>query len=375
MPDQLRDGINEAWEQMVPTPGLRTSLNRVERLLKPKERVVVMGAGRHEEALGLLVLTDSRALFVSRTAATTIAAGLGYAALTAAEMFDEEGQFAVDLSTADDTATINEMHEADAQELTALLVEEIAAAAPALPRRSRVPVASPAAVPLPTPPTAGTLAAAAAAPPAPVVASPPTSPAAPWAAASLSPKAAARVEKRYRKAARPFYRKKRFLLPLTLLIIIIAAFVGVSQNNKKVEDAAAVTCVGKTYPDQQKKDRCADASGTVALSGVTVKAAPLAKKKDVLGTQELCSKVGLTNGSDTNQDYNIFDFKVQPPSGAVESASTLTIAETLGSGTLIRGASKTGLVCTDDKGEKGEYVLVYKPNPFAADRGIWLFTV
>jgi len=149
----------------------------------------------------------------------------------------------------------------------------------------------------------------------------------------------------------------------------------VSQNNKKVEDAAAATCVGKTYPDQQKKDRCADASGTVALSGVAVKADPLAKKKDVLGTQELCSKVSLTNGSDTNQDYNIFDFKVQPPSGAVESASTLTIAETLGSGTLIRGASKTGLVCTDDKGEKGEYVLIYKPNPFAADRGIWLFTV
>jgi len=69
------------------------------------------------------------------------------------------------------------------------------------------------------------------------------------------------------------------------------------------------------------------------------------------------------------------DAPVQPPSGAVESASTLTIAETLGSGTLIRGASKTGLVCTDDKGEKGEYVLIYKSNPFAADRGIWLFTV
>ncbi len=141
-PDQLRDDINEAWEQMVPTPGLRTSLNRVERLLKPKERVVVMAGGRHEEALGLLVLTDSRALFVSRTVATTIAASLGYAALTAAEMFDEEGQFAIDLSTADDTVTINEMHEADAQELAALLVEEIAAAAPAPPRRSRVPVSA-----------------------------------------------------------------------------------------------------------------------------------------------------------------------------------------------------------------------------------------
>jgi len=200
MPDQLRDDINEAWEQMVPTPGLRTSLNRVERLLKPKERVVVMAGGRNEEALGLLVLTDSRALFVSRTVATTIAASLGYAALTAAEMFDEEGQFAIDLSTAGDTVTISEMHEADAQELAALLVEEIAAAAPAPPRRSRVPVVSSAAIPLPAPTSAGTLAAAAAPPPAPVVASPPTQPAAPWAPPSLSPKAAARVEKRYRKA-------------------------------------------------------------------------------------------------------------------------------------------------------------------------------
>jgi hypothetical protein len=39
------------------------------------------------------------------------------------------------------------------------------------------------------------------------------------------------------------------------------------------------------------------------------------------------------------------------------------------------GGTKTGKVCSDSTEAKGQYVLIYKPNAFESDRGIWLFTV
>ena len=49
--------------------------------------------------------------------------------------------------------------------------------------------------------------------------------------------------------------------------------------------------------------------------------------------------------------------------------------ETLDSGALIAGGTKTGKVCSEDTAEKGQFVFIYKPNAFEATRGIWLFTV
>jgi hypothetical protein len=36
------------------------------------------------------------------------------------------------------------------------------------------------------------------------------------------------------------------------------------------------------------------------------------------------------------------------------------------------GGTKTGKVCSDSTEAKGQYVLIYKPNAFESDRGIWL---
>jgi hypothetical protein len=48
---------------------------------------------------------------------------------------------------------------------------------------------------------------------------------------------------------------------------------------------------------------------------------------------------------------------------------------TLYSGTLVVGGTKTGTLCRDGAHEKGQYVVIYKPNPFMDDRAVWLFTV
>ena len=188
-------------------------------------------------------------------------------------------------------------------------------------------------------------------------------------------KAEAAAAKARAKAMRPFYKKKRFILPALLVILIIIISVSASSSSKKTEDAAAKTCGDVTYPDQQKKDFCADSSGTVSLQGMSVTATALAPKTDDIGGKALCSDVTLKNTSSKSQDYNVLDFKIQTPSGDVATMSTLSFASTLNSGTLIKGATKQGLVCSDDKGETGQYVFIYKPNPFDASRGVWLFTI
>lgn len=190
-------------------------------------------------------------------------------------------------------------------------------------------------------------------------------------------KARAKADKAYRKASRPFYKKKRVLLPLALvglMVLIVATSSGGGSEDPDTV-AASTACEGKTYPDQQQEDICADASNTVKFEDVTVTATPFKAQTDALSTKALCSDITIVNTSDESQDYNVFDFKVQTPSGDVATTGVASFAGTLNSGTLIAGATKKGLVCTDDTGERGQYVFIYKPNAFSDSRGTWLFSV
>lgn len=190
------------------------------------------------------------------------------------------------------------------------------------------------------------------------------------------PKAQAAADKAYRKAQRPLYKKKRVILPagfLALIVLIAMANSGGSSNSASTS-ASGQSCTAD-YPDKQKKDTCADASGSLTVSDLTVQASGLAAVADKYGTSALCSNVVITNKSGKSQDYNIWDFKVQTPSGAVDTGSAANMTSTLDSGALINGGVKQGMVCTEDKGERGQYVMIYKPNSFASDRGVWLSTV
>ena len=57
------------------------------------------------------------------------------------------------------------------------------------------------------------------------------------------------------------------LFTLLLILAIAAAIAGSGgdDDKKKEEAASTATCAGKTYPDQQEKDVCADAAGKVGL--------------------------------------------------------------------------------------------------------------
>lgn len=160
--------------------------------------------------------------------------------------------------------------------------------------------------------------------------------------------------------------------------VITIAFVGAVATSvdqavsaTKSTPGPSSTCSTVQYPDQQSLDTCSDATGTVDLGGVKVSASPLRRSTDSLGSSQICDDVTLVNTTSATIDYSVSDFKLQPPSGAIVDSKFF--GGTFGSGVLITGGTKSGQVCfSEDVPETGTFVLIYKPNPFEDNRGIWL---
>jgi hypothetical protein len=143
------------------------------------------------------------------------------------------------------------------------------------------------------------------------------------------------------------------------------------EDDKARADANRKSCEGRSYPDQQPaNDRCADAAGAVVLDEVRITATAI---KAAAGS--LCTDVAYTNSSDHTISFNMFDWKLQVPTGEVKDAfDTTGGANRLGSGDLVKGGTKSGTVCFEAAGS-GQFVLIYKPSFWNDDRGIWVNTV
>lgn len=159
---------------------------------------------------------------------------------------------------------------------------------------------------------------------------------------------------------------------IVLGVVVLAAgglIVSASVQRGNDEKAAAKTCAGLSYPDQQKLDRCADVNGQVMNFGFTVTVANIGRTgEDVFGPA-ICADVSYLNRADGASSYNVFDWKLQTPSGVVQSFE-LTEA-TLHSGDVVSGGTVSGSVCFKDRGESGQFVLIWKPE-LRSDRGIWV---
>ena len=165
---------------------------------------------------------------------------------------------------------------------------------------------------------------------------------------------------------------------LIILLLIILGFVGctalISNGVKtattaKNPDANAQSCAGKTYPDQQKdSDHCADSAGLVTVADVAVTATPLTRD----AKQNVCTTVSYTNNSDKTVSFNMLDWKIQSPTGEVQS-NLFAGSGDLGSGQLIKGGQKSGALCFNPIKGSGAFVLLYKPNFLVSERGVWLY--
>jgi len=144
--------------------------------------------------------------------------------------------------------------------------------------------------------------------------------------------------------------------------------IGAANDNHKASVAGQKSCEGLTYPDHQKNnDHCANTKKQVTLSDVAVTTSALRRN----GGGDICTTVDYDNNSGETASYNTLDWKLQAPSGQVES----TFAGNLGSGDLVAGGHKKGTVCFDPVSGNGQFVLIYKPNPIEGQRGIWLYRV
>ena len=125
------------------------------------------------------------------------------------------------------------------------------------------------------------------------------------------------------------------------------------------------------YPDQQSTDCVALPNNTVAIAG-TVVTATWARATNTFGNGDICAAVAVKNNNSSTISYNDMYWRLQTPSGVVENTN-FSATNDLGSGNLVAGGTATGNVCFHDPGESGSYVGIYKPDPFNAIRGIWLF--
>lgn len=85
--------------------------------------------------------------------------------------------------------------------------------------------------------------------------------------------------------------------------------------------------------------------------------------------------VTLRNGGDETKPYNALDWKVQGPSGTVHDANPFGGEGGIESGDLITGGTTSGTVSFEVKGEKGDFYVIWKPDPFDAARGVWKVTI
>ncbi len=81
--------------------------------------------------------------------------------------------------------------------------------------------------------------------------------------------------------------------------------------------------------------------------------------------------VGYANTSGQNTPYNSLDWKIQSPSGTTTGSESVGTDGQLASGDLADGATVSGKIAFAVGTQKGEFSIVWKPDPVDPARGVW----
>jgi hypothetical protein len=200
-------------------------------------------------------------------------------------------------------------------------------------------------------------------------------------------KAQAKAEKAYRKASRPWFKKKRIWALAIILLIVLASCLSNmgggsstnASNTNKADDAPTSTETSTTaadaFPGAQPSDVVGDAGATLTLGQVEVTSTGISEGDATLGST-LCSTATVVNNSDETIQFSSMDWKLQAPSGTILNAGFAGSDNILNTGEIAPGGTSTGDVCFDAQTtEAGQYVVIYEPVfSFFSDRGAWLNT-
>lgn len=158
----------------------------------------------------------------------------------------------------------------------------------------------------------------------------------------------------------------------------IGAALGGGQDDEQ-EPAALTTTSGDTPTPtaargQQREDQEVPIGQSVRVSGYTATVTAARFRQSISAFEDdgyLVADVTVVNRDDRAQPYNLFDWKLQTPSGQVISPTFTSLPNAMGSGDLIQGGTVSGPVVWQIGAAKGTFTVIYKPDPFDAARGLW----
>lgn len=213
------------------------------------------------------------------------------------------------------------------------------------------------------------------------------------------PKATAKAAKAYAKAQRPWYKKKRFMIPLVLLVIIVIASAAggggdddktASSNGSNNEEPAGDGNAGDgnsdntseadlfpNRPDEKDGDKERNVGEAADLSGYTTTVTAASRQQQVSDFETdgyLVADVTLLNRDSSAQPYNTFDWKLITPGGTIIDP-TISSVEQLGSGDLAEGGTISGKLIWEIGETPGDYYIIYDPDFGGDNRGVWKVTI
>lgn len=192
-------------------------------------------------------------------------------------------------------------------------------------------------------------------------------------------------------AAPPPPQKKGGCLKVGLILFGIFAVLGIGAiamiavaGNKVVDEledlevATENAPVDPDNPDAQEEDQNVAIGQEVRLAGYTTTVASAGFQPEISDFETdgyLVADVTISNRDDRAQAYNYFHFKLQTPGGQVIDADFVSADGLLDSGDLIKGGTVSGKVVWEIGATKGDFFIIYKPDPFNAARGLWKVTL
>ena len=180
---------------------------------------------------------------------------------------------------------------------------------------------------------------------------------------------------------KPWYKKKKFIIPLALVALIVAikATSGGSGTSSHPGSTTKSSLEARLFPgrgDAQSKDHERNIGQGADLVGYTATITSAGFQQSVSQFEKngyVVLDVTVLNRNDGPQPYNAYDWKLQTPAGQVIDPG-VTTGQSLGSGDLVSGGTARGTVVFEVGGQKGDFFVIYKPKDVDSSRGIWKLT-
>ena len=156
------------------------------------------------------------------------------------------------------------------------------------------------------------------------------------------------------KSEKSFYKKAWFWIVIVVIIAIGSQYKQpekVGENKNSGPNGSSQTQKGESKKEEKTEFNVGD---IIAFDGkeLTVEKVErnwnsgnaYLKPKD--GKEYVKVSVKIENKSETEMNYNVFEFKAEDSNGAAESANgqTYSLPDSLGSGDLVKGGKKSGSV-------------------------------